>query len=164
MAKIALVGASGFTGIELAKLLKKHPENSKLDLFSFSHVGISIGKFSKDLIKYDDILKDFKKINYNDYDIVFFACPNGTAMKEYYNIDKSNARLIDLAADFRLNKASEYLKWYKTKHKATNNIKKSIYALPEIIGSKVKDFNIISCPGCYPTSILLPLIPLIKKN
>ena len=72
--------------------------------------------------------------------------------------------LIDLAADFRLKKSSEYSKWYKQKHKAISNIKKSIYALPEITGDKVKKYNIIGCPGCYPTSILLPLIPLIKKK
>ena len=69
-----------------------------------------------------------------------------------------------MAADFRLQKATEYLKWYKKKHKAIKNIKKSIYALPEIAGQKIKDYNIIGCPGCYPTSILLPLIPLVKKN
>jgi len=72
--------------------------------------------------------------------------------------------LIDLSADFRLEKASEYLKWYKQKHRAIKNIKKSFYSLPEITGNKVKNYKIISCPGCYPTSILLPLIPLIKKN
>ena len=72
--------------------------------------------------------------------------------------------LIDLAADFRLEKSSEYSKWYKQKHKATKNIKKSIYALPEISTNKVKKFDIISCPGCYPTSILLPLIPLVQFN
>ena len=72
--------------------------------------------------------------------------------------------MIDLAADFRLKKASDYIKWYKQKHKAPNLIKKSIYALPEITNKEIKRFNIIGCPGCYPTSILLPLIPLIKKK
>ena len=72
--------------------------------------------------------------------------------------------MVDLAADFRLLKSSEYFKWYKQKHKAIYNIKKSIYALPEIVGKKVKDFQIIGCPGCYPTSILLPLIPLVKTK
>ena len=75
-----------------------------------------------------------------------------------------NHTLIDLAADFRLEKASDYLKWYKQKHRATNLIKKSIYLLPEINRKEIKKYNIISCPGCYPTSILLPLIPLLKKN
>ena len=72
--------------------------------------------------------------------------------------------LIDLSADFRLRKASDYLKWYKIKHNAKNNIKKSIYSIPELNSKKLNNFKIISCPGCYPTSILLPLIPLIKKN
>ena len=72
--------------------------------------------------------------------------------------------LIDLAGDFRLKKSSEYLKWYKQKHKSVKNIINSIYALPEITGNKIKQFDIIGCPGCYPTSVLLPLVPLIKKK
>ena len=96
-------------------------------------------------------------------DIIFTALPNGEAQDISNNLKKNNV-LIDLAADFRLKKSSEYLKWYKQKHKSIKNIKKSIYALPELSKKKVKNFNIISCPGCYPTSILLPLIPLIKKK
>ncbi len=69
-----------------------------------------------------------------------------------------------MAADFRLYNPDDYLKWYKQKHKSIINIKKSIYSLPEISGNKIKNYQIISCPGCYPTSILLPLIPLVKKN
>ena len=76
----------------------------------------------------------------------------------------ANNVLIDIAADFRLGDPKTYAKWYKLKHKAPNNIKKSLYSLPEFSGKLVKNFKIISCPGCYPTSILLPLIPLIKKN
>ena len=72
--------------------------------------------------------------------------------------------LIDLAADFRLEKKSDYLKWYKQKHRASGLIKKSIYSLPEINGSETKKYQIIACPGCYPTSILLPLVPLFKNK
>jgi N-acetyl-gamma-glutamyl-phosphate reductase len=96
-------------------------------------------------------------------DVVFTALPNGEAQEISKHLLKKNT-LIDLAADFRLNKGSSYLKWYKQKHKALDNIKKSIYALPEISKNKVRNFNIIGCPGCYPTSILLPLIPLIEKK
>jgi N-acetyl-gamma-glutamyl-phosphate reductase len=95
--------------------------------------------------------------------LIFTALPNGEAQIISKYLSKNNV-LIDLAADFRLDKASEYLKWYNRKHKAISNIKKSIYSLPEINGDQVKNYNIISCPGCYPTSILLPLIPLIQKN
>ena len=84
-----------------------------------------------------------------------------------FNISKyltKNITLIDLAADFRLEKTSDYLKWYKQKHRAKNLIKKSIYSLPEINGKELNNYQIISCPGCYPTSILLPLIPLFESN
>ena len=95
--------------------------------------------------------------------MVFTALPNGDAQKISKVLNKNNV-LIDLAADFRLENKFSYLKWYKQKHKASNNIKKSIYSLPEINGKLVDKYNIISCPGCYPTSILLPLIPLIKSK
>ena len=78
------------------------------------------------------------------------------------NLKKHNT-LIDLSADFRLKNAKTYFKYYKKKHSAIKNIKNSIYALPEIKNKKIKNYKIIGCPGCYPTSILLPLIPLLKK-
>ena len=96
-------------------------------------------------------------------DLVFTALPNGEAQKISNSLLTKNI-LIDLSADFRLSNPYEYLKWYKKKHTAIKNIKKSIYALPEIKKKLIKKYKIISCPGCYPTSILLPLIPLLKKN
>ena len=112
--------------------------------------------------KLPKIVKFNKKL-LNDVQIVFTALPNGEAQDLSKHLSK-NHTLIDLAADFRLNKASDYLKWYKQKHRAPKLIKKSIYLLPEINRKEIKKYNIISCPGCYPTSILLPLIPLFKKN
>ena len=76
----------------------------------------------------------------------------------------SKNTLIDLAADFRLEKNSDYLKWYKQKHRSIDLINKSLYSLPEINGKQLKKYKIISCPGCYPTSILLPLVPLFKNK
>ena len=112
--------------------------------------------------KLPKIIKFNKKL-LNDVQIVFTALPNGEAQDLSKHLSK-NHTLIDLAADFRLNKASDYLKWYKQKHRAPKFIKKSIYLIPEINRKEIKKYNIISCPGCYPTSILLPLIPLFKKN
>ncbi len=112
--------------------------------------------------KLPKIVKFNKKL-LNDVQIVFTALPNGEAQDLSKHLSK-NHTLIDLAADFRLNKASDYLKWYKQKHRAPKLIKKSIYLLPEINRKEIKKYNIISCPGCYPTSILLPLIPLFQKN
>ena len=111
-------------------------------------------------------LQDFcplaKKLLKNVH-VIFTALPNGEAQEISKFLLRKNT-LIDLAADFRLSKSSEYLKWYKQKHKAINNIHKSIYSLPEITGKNIKKFSIIGCPGCYPTSVLLPLIPLIKNK
>ena len=99
----------------------------------------------------------------NNVDVVFTALPNGEAQKISNKLKKHNT-LIDLSADFRLKSAKEYLKYYKIKHSSVKNIKKSIYALPEIKNKKIKNYKIIGCPGCYPTSVLLPLVPLLKKN
>ena len=96
-------------------------------------------------------------------DIIFTALPNGDAQKVSKLLNKKNT-LIDLSADFRLNNSKSYFKWYKQKHKSVKNIKNSIYSLPELNQKNIKKYQIISCPGCYPTSILLTLIPLIKRS
>ena len=161
---VLVAGSTGYIGVQLIKLLVKHNNIKIRYLCGNSSVGKNISHYDKILNKkgLPKIVK-FNKSYLKDVDIVFTALPNGGAQEISNYLLKHNV-LIDLAADFRLNKASDYLKWYKQKHKSTTNIKKSIYALPEIIGKKIRKYNIISCPGCYPTSILLPLIPLIKKN
>ena len=159
-----IAGSTGYIGVQLIKLLVKHKNVKIKYLCGNSSVGKKISFYDKTLkskslpkiVKFDK--KYLKKV-----DIVFTALPNGEAQDISNYLLKRNT-LIDLAADFRLKKSSEYLKWYKQKHKSIFNIKKSIYALPEITGKKVKNFNIIGCPGCYPTSVLLPLIPLVQKK
>ena len=159
-----IAGSTGYIGVQLIKLLIKHKNVNIRYLCGNTSVGKKISFYdssfrSKSLPK---IIKYNKR--YLKYvDVVFTALPNGEAQEISKHLLKKNI-LIDLAADFRLNKGSSYLKWYKQKHKALGNIKKSIYALPEISKNKVKNFNIIGCPGCYPTSILLPLIPLVEKK
>ena len=161
---VLIAGSTGYIGIQLIKLLVKHPNVNIKYICGNSSVGKSITVYEKSLKKFKlpKIVRFNKKL-IDQIDIVFTALPNGEAQIISKVLNKKTV-LIDLAADFRLEKASEYLKWYKLKHKAIHNIKKSIYALPEITGNKVKDFSIIACPGCYPTSIILPLLPLIKKN
>ena len=159
-----IAGSTGYIGIQLIKLLIKHKKIKIKYLCGNTSVG-------KKISKYDDSLKSnklpkitkFNKKYLEDVDVIFTALPNGEAQVISNYLLKHNT-LIDLAADFRLNKSLDYFKWYKKRHKAVKNIKKSIYALPEISGKKIKDFNIISCPGCYPTSILLSLIPLVSKK
>jgi len=161
---VLVVGSTGYIGVQLIKLLIKHKYINIKYLCGNSSVGKKISNYEKSLIniKLPKIIKFNKKL-LNNVDVVFTALPNGEAQDISKHLNKKNI-LIDLGGDFRLKKASEYLKWYKQKHRATSLIKKSIYSLPEINGQDVKKFNIISCPGCYPTSILLPLIPLIKHE
>ena len=164
MLNVLIAGSTGYIGIQLIKLLVKHKNVKIKYLCGNSSIGRNISFYDKSLIfkKLPKIVK-FNKEYLRNVDLVFTALPNGEAQIISKSLLKKNT-LIDLAADFRLEKSSEYLKWYKVKHKAKKNLKKSIYALPEISKKKIINFNIIGCPGCYPTSILLPLIPLIQKK
>ena len=161
---VLIAGSTGYIGIQLINLLVNHKFIKIKYLCGNSSIGKNISIFDKrfNKKKLPKIIK-FKKDLLKDVDVIFTALPNGEAQNLSKFLNEKNV-LIDLAADFRLEKASDYLKWYKQKHKAIKNISKSIYCLPEINGKKIKEFDIISCPGCYPTSILLPLIPLIKNN
>jgi N-acetyl-gamma-glutamyl-phosphate reductase len=159
-----VAGSTGYIGVQLIKLLVKHKYINIKYLCGNSSVGKKISNYDKSLSskKLPKIIKFNKKL-LNDVDVIFTALPNGEAQDISKNLKKNNT-LIDLAADFRLEKASEYFKWYKQKHRATKLINKSLYCLPEIDGNNLNKYQIISCPGCYPTSILLPLIPLFKNN
>ena len=161
---VLVAGSTGYIGVQLIKLLIKHNDIKIKYLCGNSSVGKNISSYEKSLSskKLPKIIK-YNKLLLKNIDLIFTALPNGEAQDISNDLLKHNV-LIDLAADFRLNKASDYLKWYKQKHRSVKNIKKSIYSLPEIDGQRVKKFNIIGCPGCYPTSVLLPLIPLVKKN
>ena len=159
---VLIAGCTGYIGIELVKLLITHKRVNIKYLCGSSSVGKKISHFDKSIkAKLPKIVK-FNKSKLKNIDIIFTALPNGEAQKISKHLFKHNT-LIDIAADFRLN-ANKYLKWYKQKHKAPNNIKKSIYSLPELNNKDLKKYQIIACPGCYPTSILLPLKPLVKKK
>ena len=161
---VLIAGSTGYIGIELIKLLVKHKNINIKYLCGQSSVGKNISIYEKSL-KNKDLPKiiRFNKNLLKEVDVIFTALPNGGA-QEISNKLLNNNILIDLSADFRLRKSKDYKKWYKQKHKSIKNIKNSIYSLPEISKDKVKKFNIISCPGCYPTSILLTLIPLLKMK
>ena len=161
---VLVAGSTGYIGVQLISLLIKHCKVRIKYLCGNTSVGKDISYYDKALKnkKLPKIIKFNKKL-LNDIDIIFTALPNGGAQEISKNLLKKNI-LIDLSADFRLKKTTDYLKWYKQKHKAPSLVKKSIYSLPEITNKEIKKFKIIGCPGCYPTSILLPLIPLIKKK
>ena len=161
---VLIAGSTGYIGIQLIKILVKH----KYVKIKYLCGNTSVGK---KVSYYDTELKNFnlpKIIKYNnkllkDIDVIFTALPNGEAQKISKFLNK-NITLIDLAADFRIKNIHTYRKWYKISHKSKKNINKSIYSLPEIYREKIKNYQILACPGCYPTSVLIPLIPLIQNK
>ena len=158
-----IAGSTGYIGIQLIKLLIKHPYINIKYLCGNTSIGKSIYAFDNSIKKKLPRIIKFSNKLLEKVDLVFTALPNGEAQKLSNNLLPNNI-LIDLSADFRLKTIKEYLKWYKIKHSSKNNIKNSIYSLPEFSKKIVNKYKIISCPGCYPTSILLPLLPLIKSN
>jgi len=161
---IAIAGATGYIGLELIKILSKHPKVQILYLCATKSIGKSIFSFDKRINKKKlPTISKIEKIDWSKIDVIFTALPNGEAHK-IANSLPSNVKLIDLSADFRLSNPKIYKKWYGINHKSIKSIPKSIYSISEFTKKELKKYNIISCPGCYPTSVQLPLIPLIKKN
>ena len=161
---VLIAGSTGHIGIQLVKLLCKHKFVKIKYLCGNSSIGKRIDKYEKSLTKYK--LPKIIKINYKlfkEVDVIFTALPNGQSQIIANNLNKKNV-LIDLSADFRIKNSNIYEKFYKIKHKSKNLLKQSIYGLSELNENKIKNKNIIACPGCYPTSIILPLFPLLKNN
>ena len=161
---VLIAGSTGYIGIQLIKLLIKHKNVKIKYLCGSTTVGKKINIFDKSIkIKYLPRIVKYRKELLRNVNVIFTALPNGEAQKISNDLLSHNT-LIDLSADFRLVNLKDYVKWYKIKHSSINNIKNSVYALPEINRKIIKNYKIISCPGCYPTSVLIPLIPLIKNN
>ena len=161
---IAIAGATGYVGLELIKILSRHPKAEIVYLCAQKSIGKSINFFDKTIKKKNlPKISKIKKINWNKVNILFTALPNGEAQKIAKQIP-DNIKLIDLSADFRLNNSKLYKKWYGSNHNCKRLIKKSIYAITEFSRDRLNYYNIIACPGCYSTSIQLPLLPLVKKR
>jgi len=161
---IAIAGATGYVGLELIKILSKHPKAKILYLCAQKSIGKSINIFDKRIKKKNlPKISKIEKINWDKINILFTALPTGKVHKIAKQIPK-NIKLIDLSGDFRLKNSKLYKKWYGINHNCKNLIKKSIYAITEFSKDKLKNYNIIACPGCYPTSVQLPLLPLVKKR
>ena len=163
---VAVIGATGFTGLDLVYLLSKHSQVKILNLCATKNLGKKISFFDKRIKKKLPKISPLNAINWDKLDLVFLSLPNGGAqkiIKTQFN-KYEHLKFIDLSADFRLTNYKHYFQTYKINHKAKNLIKYSIYSISEFIKKEIKNFRIISNPGCYPTSIQLPLIPLIKKN
>ena len=164
--KIAVIGATGYTGLDLIYILSKHPKVKILNLCATKSIGKKISFFDRRIKKNLPKISLVNKVNWDDIDLVFLSMPNGEAQKLIKKtfFKYKNLKYIDLSADFRLTNPQIYLKNYKINHKAKDLIKHALYSISELTRKKIHKYRIVANPGCYPTSIQLPLIPLIKKN
>jgi len=163
---IAVIGATGYTGLDLVFLLSKHPKVKILNLCATKKLGKNISFFDKRIKKKLPKISSIKKINWSNIDLVFLSLPNGEAQKLIKDIyyKYQNIKFIDLSADFRITNPNIYRENYNKKHLAIKLIKNSIYSISEFVKKDIYKYRIVANPGCYPTSIQIPLIPLIKKR
>jgi N-acetyl-gamma-glutamyl-phosphate reductase len=167
--QVAIIGASGYTGVELIRILINHPKTKISKLVANSNASQKIEEIYPHLIYFDlPILQKINEVDFTKIDVAFCCLPHTTSQEVIKNLisDKNNSHLkiIDLSADFRLESVDDYEKFYSHKHIAPDLQSQAIYGLSEIHRNKIKDANLIACPGCYPTSALLPLIPLLENN
>ncbi len=161
---VAIAGATGYIGIELIKLLIKHPKVKIKNICAQNSIGKSISKFEPSLKKKSlPKITNLNSVNFDNINILFTALPNGEAQIISKKLNPK-VKLIDLSADFRLKSPRNYKKWYKVSHKSQKLMKYSIYSIPELTKLNLNKFRIIACPGCYPTSIQIPLVPIIKNK
>ena len=165
--RVAIAGATGYTGCELIRLLSKHKNVKITWLTSEEFVDLPLEKVApsfKDSIFKGFIIRSLKVEDLIKYaDVVFLALPHTVSMKIVPDLFKEKKIIIDLSADFRLEDPKIYEKYYLTPHKAESLIKKAVYGLPEIYKNKIKSTNLIANPGCYPTCAILGILPLCKN-
>jgi N-acetyl-gamma-glutamyl-phosphate reductase len=167
--QIAIIGASGYTGVELIRILLNHKQVEIAALVANSNAGQKIQQLYPHLLHYNlPDLKKLEEIDFTKIDIAFGCLPHTTSQETFKKLladsKNSHLKIIDLSADFRLDDPKDYEKWYEHEHIAADLQPQAVYGLSEINRNQIKKSNLIACPGCYPTSALLPLIPLLNNN
>lgn len=165
MIKVAIVGGTGYTGVELIRLLSRHPHAKIQCLTSRTEAGKRVDELFPSLRGVSDLVfSDLDEKKLAECDVVFFATPHGVAMQHAKFLIENNTKIIDLASDFRLQDLVEFEKWYKLQHTCPELLNQAVYGLPEVLREKIKTAKIIGNPGCYPTTALLGLTPLIHAQ
>ena len=165
MLKVGVVGGTGYTGVELMRLLNGHPEADIRVITSRSEEGKTVGEVFPSLRGHVDLAYESPSaLGLVDCDVVFFATPHGVAMGQAEELISNGVRVIDLAADFRMKNLSEWEKWYGTDHAAKHLLAESGYGLPEINREEIKSARIVGNPGCYATAIELGFVPLLSSQ
>ncbi|KAM1457392.1 hypothetical protein ACFX13_035436 [Malus domestica] len=162
--RLGVLGASGYTGSEIVRLLANHPHFGITLMTADRKAGQSIGSVFPHLVSQDlPKMVAIKDADFSDVDAVFCCLPHGTTQEIIKGLPRS-LKIVDLSADFRLRDISEYEEWYGQVHRAPELQKEVVYGLTEILREEIKGARLVANPGCYPTSVQLPLVPLIKAN
>jgi len=163
--KVGIVGGTGYTGVELLRLLAIHPDVELTAITSRGEAGMPVADMFPSLRGYVDLaFTDPATADLNACDVVFFATPHGVAMSQAQALLAANVKVIDLAADFRLQDTAVFEKWYKMPHSCPDILSKAVYGIPELNREQIKSAQVIGNPGCYPTTVLLGLAPLLEQG
>jgi len=165
MIKVAIVGGTGYTGVELLRLLLQHPRVEIAVITSRGEAGRPVSALFPSLAgRLDLTFSDVDVRTLATCDIVFFATPNGVAMQQVPTLLDAGARVIDLAADFRLRDPAAWERWYSLPHACPQLLEEAVYGLPEINRERIARGRLIANPGCYPTAVTLGFLPLIEEG
>jgi N-acetyl-gamma-glutamyl-phosphate reductase len=163
--RIGIVGGTGYTGVELLRLLAQHPNCDLVAITSRQEAGQSVADLFANLrgrisLKFSDPAK----AGLTGCDLVFFATPNGVAMEQARQLVDAGVRIIDIAADFRLRDVAAWEQWYGRKHACPELVAEAVYGLPEVNRERIREARIVANPGCYPTSVQLGFLPLLEAG
>lgn len=162
MIKVGIVGGTGYTGVELLRLLAQHPEVALHAITSRKEDGMPVAEMFPSLRgRVSLAFSEPDKAPLTGCDVVFFATPHGVAMAQAPELLAAGVRVIDIAADFRLKDTAEFERWYKMPHSCPDILAESVYGLPEVNREAIRKARVVGMPGCYPTSVQLGLLPVL---
>ena len=165
MIKAGIVGGTGYTGVELLRLLAQHPDVELAAITSRKEAGMPVADMFPSLRgRVSLAFSTPEAAPLKDCDVVFFATPNGVAMQQTRELLDAGVKVIDLAADFRITDIAEWSRWYGMEHACPDLVAEAVYGLPEINRDKIKGARLIANPGCYPTAVQLGFLPLVEAG
>ncbi|HRQ57385.1 MAG TPA: N-acetyl-gamma-glutamyl-phosphate reductase [Azoarcus taiwanensis] len=165
MIKVGVVGGTGYTGVELLRLLARHPGVALQAITSRGDAGTSVADMFPSLRGWVDLaFVTPQDADLAACDVVFFATPNGIAMNQARELVDAGVRIVDLAADFRIRDVAEWQKWYGMEHAAPELVAEAVYGLPELNREQIRGARVLANPGCYPTAVQLGFLPLIEAG
>lgn len=165
MIQVGVVGGTGYTGVELLRILSLHPEVAITVVTSRSDAGKRVDELYPNLRGFVDAVFVEPSVDaLAGCDLVFFATPNGTAMRMAEALLARGVKVIDLSADFRLKDPAVWAHWYGEPHVSPHLLQEAVYGLPEVNRALIRSARLIACPGCYPTSVQLALLPLVESG